>query len=188
MTLVFPLAGSRGGFFHAAAGIQVVLWAAVPAGLEALVEIGIRRRNWKMGRAIRGFGLIIVVVALIISIGLVLVRTVGDSLAEPAWGSYWRDYQQIEEELARLGAAQGDRVMVNNPPGYFNANQRGAVMIPNGDERVIQQVAQKFGVTYLLLDENPVKPLVERYLQPGNGNGLILMGIFENYQVYRIEP
>lgn len=188
MTLIFPLAGSRGGFFHATAGVQVVLWAVAPAGLEVLVEIGIRRRNWKMDRATKGFGFLIVMAACLFSMGLVYARTIGENPTQPVWAQYWGDYQQVDRELARLGADARDRVMVNNPPGYFNANQRSAVMIPDGDERVVRLAAQKFDVQYLILDENPVDSLVGRYLQPGSRNGLTLLGIIGSYQVYRIEP
>lgn len=188
MTLIFPLAGSRGGFFHAAAGVQVVFWAAAPAGLEAFIDIGVRRRNWKMDRAIKGFGFLFVLVAFLFSLGLVWVRTMGETPNQPAWGKYWRDYQQVDAALISLGAKPGDRVIVNNPPGYFNVNQRGALMIPNGDEHVVRQVAQKFDVRYLILDENSVKPLGGRYLQPGSGNGLTLIDILGMYQIYRIEP
>ena len=40
MTLVFPFAGMRGGFIHAAAGVQVFFWAVVPVGLDRFVHVG----------------------------------------------------------------------------------------------------------------------------------------------------
>ena len=43
MSLVFPFAGARGGFFHAGAGIQPMWWILAPLGLDAAVAAARRR-------------------------------------------------------------------------------------------------------------------------------------------------
>ena len=44
MTLIFPLAGARGGFFHAGAAFQMFWWSLAPLGLSHFVE-ALRKRG-----------------------------------------------------------------------------------------------------------------------------------------------
>ena len=53
MTLAFPFAGARGGFFHSAAAFQPVWWVLAPVGFDRAVEWTSRNRGWKVER--RGF-------------------------------------------------------------------------------------------------------------------------------------
>ena len=46
MSMVFPFAGMRGGFFHSGAMIQPFFFALVPAGLDAVIQWGKNKRGW----------------------------------------------------------------------------------------------------------------------------------------------
>jgi hypothetical protein len=78
MTFIFPLAGSRGGFLHSGAAFQPLFWATGAEGLAGFVDFGVRWRNWKFQRAIVGFGLLGVLVAGILTIGLTVSRITRD--------------------------------------------------------------------------------------------------------------
>ncbi len=45
MTIIFPFAGARGGFFHSGAALQTVWWVLAPLGLERVVAWGSRKRQ-----------------------------------------------------------------------------------------------------------------------------------------------
>jgi hypothetical protein len=46
MTIAFPFAGARGGFFHSGASFQILLWALAPIGLDRVYLWGSRNRSW----------------------------------------------------------------------------------------------------------------------------------------------
>ncbi|HEX2979556.1 MAG TPA: hypothetical protein VHO48_04775, partial [Anaerolineaceae bacterium] len=55
MTVIFPLAGYRGGFLHSGAAIQPMLWALAPSGLDVFLRWGSRARKWNLRQAWRVF-------------------------------------------------------------------------------------------------------------------------------------
>ena len=57
MTVAFPFAGARGGFFHSGAALQPVWWALAPLGLDRAIEWGSRKRGWDAAQAGRFSGL-----------------------------------------------------------------------------------------------------------------------------------
>ena len=46
MTFVFPFAGARGAFFHAGAALQPMWWTLAPFGLESMLAVPEKTRNW----------------------------------------------------------------------------------------------------------------------------------------------
>jgi hypothetical protein len=58
--------------------------------------------------------------------------------------------------LVDLGAQSGEAVLVNNAPGYWLASRRPAVVIPDGNEKMLLAVARQFDVRYIVLEiSNP---------------------------------
>lgn len=157
MTVIFPFAGGNGGFFHSGAALQPLLWAVVPAGVESLM-LGYahwRRLSWPQGMVRFTAGLLVVVVFLLSGF-LYFQRVVGSEPGGPAWSASDRHYRMVEQILVNDGAREGDPVLVNNPPGYWVAAGRPAVVIPYGDENMLLDVAGQFGVRYLILERtNP---------------------------------
>ncbi|MCX6035628.1 MAG: hypothetical protein NTV38_11735 [Chloroflexi bacterium] len=51
MTVVFPFAGARGGYFHSGASMQTVWWALAPVGLDRFIAWGSRKRSWNTAQA-----------------------------------------------------------------------------------------------------------------------------------------
>ena len=149
MSFVFPFAGARGGFFHAGAALQPLLWALVPVGLRAFINLGVRYRHWQMARAGAFFRWGLVVLAVLLS-GLLL----GSRLRAGQWGRSEAHYRQVETVLQAQGATPQEIVMVNNPPGYVLAAGRPAIVIPYGDIDTLLAVARRYDARYLVLESN----------------------------------
>jgi hypothetical protein len=166
MTVIFPFAGVNGGFFHSGAAVQVLLWAAAPIGVVYLMRRYARWRKFPDERPILRFMSVFVVAAAVILSGVLYYQRVSSGLpGESGWGGGFRHYQLVEAQLIQAGAAASDTVLVNNPPGYWLASGRPAVVIPYGDDSMLYAAAQRYRVRYLVLElTNPwqLAPLYDR--------------------------
>lgn len=182
MTLVFPFAGARGGFFHAGAALQPYWWALAPLGLEAVVEKA-RRRGWFTPAAQRVFRLSLVALALALTIVILLVRVV-----QPGWEQEDGAYARVEQFLLETGAGRGVVVIVRNPPGYAVVAGRPAIVIPSGDPQTVLAVAQRYGAGYLVLEaEGVLPPLKALYENPQGWASFDFLGEVDGARIYAIE-
>jgi hypothetical protein len=183
MSLVFPFAGTRGGFFHAAAALQPLFWALVPEGLDAFVAWGSRVRKWHAVQAARVFGIGCIAIAGIVTGYLGLIRIFG-----PALGSHGSDLSPdygAETLLVEAGALPDDIVMVNNPPGYALRNDRPAIVIPTGGLAAILGAAEHYEAAFLVLGSGQGLP--EIYNDPESQPGLDYLGETAGLHVFRFE-
>ena len=187
MTVVFPYQGARGGFFHAGAALQPLLWALVPAGLVAFIGWGERSRKWDAGRALKVFGYGSVGLVIVITFFVTWQRLGREVLIDPGWGKTERMYQLVEEHLVKLDASPDTIVMVNNPPGYYGMTGREAIVIPHGDIAISLQVGKKYDAGYLILDENYPEGLGDFYSNPGDQPGLKFLDSIEQMHIYKFE-
>lgn len=148
-SFVFPFSGARGGFFHAAAVLQPLVWALAAAGLHAALEWGSARRGWQVTRAGHIFSMGILVLALALSVYAVQQRVLAGG-----WASSAQHYAQLAQRLEALGIGPDELVMVNNPPGFVLASERSAIVIPHGGPQPAMQAARQYGARILLLEEN----------------------------------
>ncbi len=171
MTVVFPFAGTNGSYFHSGAAFQVLIWAAAAVGIYPAAVWYAQRRKLDTEKRIERFAIVLVIAVLVLmSAGLYLNRVAGDGAQQVAESA--ENYAAIEAELVRLGAQPGDRVMVNNPPGYFLASGRGGVVVPYGDEQMARAAAKEYQVRYLVLGLSNPGQLVDLFTQPGDRQGL----------------
>ncbi len=192
MTVIFPLQGARGGFFHSGAALQPLFWAAVPFGLDAFIGLGNRLRGWNLRQARRFFVPGLVFLAFFFNLVVVLNRLGGlgsdgneTGVTSQGWGAAQRRYVHVESALQSWDAPAGAIVMTNNPPGYWVATRRPAISIPYGDLRTVFDVAQRYQARYLLLEIEQISG-DELYAQPGDRAGLCYMGTVEGVRVYEI--
>jgi hypothetical protein len=61
---------------------------------------------------------------------------------------------------------------VNNPPGYYLASGRTALVVPNGSEQTLLGVARRYGVRFLLLEHDHPRGLERLYRAPDTQAGL----------------
>jgi hypothetical protein len=187
MTLIFPFAGWRGGFFHSGAAFQPLFWAVVPAGLDVFIGWGKRVRKWDPRQAGRVFGAGLVGLAILLSFLIAQKRVIGSSLADLTWEQGWTSYGRLEDALGKMGIEPGDVVMVNNAPGYYAANRRAALTIPNGGVETSLSVGKRYGAGYLLLESNHPAGVNELYERPSNRPGLRYLTSFEGTHIFVIE-
>lgn len=186
MTIIFPYAGSRGGFFHSGAALQPLFWMAAPVGLDKLLEWASRLRRWDFAQARKVFQPALVGLAILLSIMVILGNPAQQRESLAKWGGKSRAYQQVEQSLQALGIAKEEIVMVNNPPGYYIAARRPAIVIPYGDIQVLLDVAQRYQARFLLLEFNQLQGDADIYKNPTLVPQLIHLGKFGDIQVFEI--
>jgi hypothetical protein len=170
-TLVFPFAGINGSFFHSGAAFQPVFWAAAPVGISEVVGRIARWRKWERRKQVQRFlEILLICVCMLLSVGLFRQRMLGNETTG-TWGSSATTYSRIEQSLKDLGATPCEVVMVNNPPGFYLASGRSAVVIPFGDEQMLKEAASRYGVRYLVLEVNNSGHLSRLYLSPASYPG-----------------
>ncbi|UYN89280.1 MAG: glycosyltransferase family 39 protein [Anaerolineales bacterium] len=145
-SFVFPFSGARGGFFHAAAVLQPLVWALAAAGLHAALEWGSAARGWQVTRAGHIFSIGILIVALALSAYAVQQRVLAGG-----WDASAQNAAALHARLSALGVGEDEIVMVNNPPGFSLVSGRPAIVIPHGGLQAGMQAARQYGASILLL-------------------------------------
>ena len=187
MTIVFPYAGARGGFFHSGAALQPFFWALAPYGLQLVVEWVGKRRTWNIPRAGRVFQVVIVTIAILLSVFIYANRVIGFTPGVVAWETGVAHYREIELALADWGANPDEMIMVNNPPAYYVANQRPAIAIPDGGVQALLEAASRYQGKYLVLEFNQLRDADDLYAQPGDRPGLRYLGSVDETRIYRFD-
>jgi hypothetical protein len=185
MSVVFPYAGARGGFFHSGAAVQPLLWACVPAGLQVFVDWGVKKRNWDGKSAMTIFGGGIVALSLLLSGLLFMQRVVGSDPQKLAWENSWNTALTLAAALDGQGAHNSDVVMINNPAGWYAATGRAAIVTPDGEVDAALQAAHRYNAKYLILEADHVEGLKTLYEHPGDGPGLKYLGVAGDACLFR---
>jgi len=177
-SLVFTFPGPRGGFFHASAPVLPFIFAAGAEGLEVAVGWVARRRRWKLGQALVVFSTAAVLAAVALS-GYVAAQKL------PSWRDADAAYLEIDAWLEHQGV-EAVIVMVSNPPAFWYHTGRSAVVVPNAGVETLIEVADRYGVGYVVMDRNRPEALSELYRGVETA-GLTLMTAFDGgkVQLYR---
>jgi hypothetical protein len=184
MTIVFPFAGARGGFFHSGAALQVVWWVLAPVGLERVIEWGRKKRGWRSSQAGRIFRLALVSMAVLVTVVIVWGRVVGGG-GGGVWDQENALYGRINQYLVSQGAGNKDMVMVANPPGFFLVSGNPSIAVPSGNVDTLLSVAQKYGALYLVLESGSVPAgLHSIYDDPRGQPDLIFLSEVENARIF----
>jgi hypothetical protein len=185
MTFVFPLAGMRGGLLHSLAIFQPFLWVLAPAGITGFWE----RRSVNRGKSAVSRKMILmgmVFIAIVISVYSLL----SDQYAtEYNQSNVWSQYRQIQEVVSKKTMNPMTPVIVNNPPAYYAATGRPALMVPYGDESTVLSLADQFSAGFLLLDSNHIAGLNDLYSNPGKTRpGFDYLGSTQGVQIFQLSP
>lgn len=188
MTIVFPFAGSRGGFFHAGAALQPLWFALTPIGLDTCLDWGVRKRNWKPDRAWRMFTPALVVLTAIFSLSLFYSRVIG-SEAVATWQQDAQTADRLNEELERVNVSSDDVVMINNPPGLYVETRRPSIVIPNGGPAEALAAGQRYGATVLILEYDHPEGWNQVYENPDVPiEGFSLISKVDGAFIYALNP
>jgi len=184
MALVFPFAGQNGSFFHSGAAVQPLLWAAAPPGIAAAVDWLARLRRWQRGNRVQRFVEVLLVGACLLVSGVIFEQKVIGVSGRAAWNAGAGAYRQIEARLVELGATPCLAVMVNNPPGYYAATRRSAVVLPYGDEGALLAAGRAYLISYVIIDRSNAFYLRRLYDQPGDYPGLDYLDSVGDARIY----
>ncbi len=186
MTIVFPFAGARGGFFHSGAALETIWWGLAPLGLERVIEWGRRKRGWNPTQAGRIFRLGLIGIAMMVTVAIFWSRAFGGNGSQ-AWGEENLAYSHMNEYLVSQGAVSGDVVMVANPPGFFLASGNPSIAVPDGDINTLIAVARRYNAVYLVLEAGSVPVgLLPVYNNPKRQTDLVYLGETDNAQMFFI--
>lgn len=186
MSLVFPFQGARGGYFHSGAALQPLIWAAAPAGLEAFIAWGVRRRGWAASSAGPVFRTGLVALAALMTVFLAAGRAV-EARTEGAKNGGGTDYAALERLLQAAGAGEEDIILVNNTPGFYLTTGRPAISIPDGGPETLLAAGWRYGARFVLLEVNHPVGLNELYTAPGDREGLVYLGAAGGAYVFEIQ-
>jgi hypothetical protein len=184
MTLVFPLAGARGGFFHAGAAFQTFWWALAPIGLNRLVEVLCRRNILTAKHAGTVFQGLLVVITILLSGVILQVRVL-----QPGWQPEEELYIKVEQFLVERGATPDAIAIVRNPAGYYIVSGRPTIVMPPGGPDTILALAKRYHASYFILEPGGVleeyKGLYEQFdVNPG----LKYLGEVKDARIYALHP
>ena len=174
MVLLFTFPAGRGSLLHSSAAMWPWLMALAAAGLGFAVDW--RTMRWphpnpeQMKRVYAG---------LFVAVALVMTTVIG-WLRTPE-----RDYVVLFEQVAAM-VPETAVVMVGNAPGFYYHTGLSAITIPNEPPDVLLAVAQRYGVTHLLLDKDTPLPLRDLY-QGDTAGGFELLVSLETVNLYSLK-
>ncbi len=183
MTIIFPFAGSRGSFFHAGAAFQPYWWVVAPIGIDRVLAWLRTRGQFTDRNAPVVFQAFIVLLAMAMTVYLVNLRVIASG-----WATDDLIYTAVEEKLLDSGISPQDVLIVRNSPGYFIASGRQSISLPFGDETTILAAAEKFGASYLVLENSGTfESIQDLYDHPEDNPSFFYLGEVNNARLYRIK-
>ena len=191
MSVVFPFAGMRGGFFHSGAAMQPMIWVLALKGFYNFINWGEINRNWKPDKAKIIFGGSLIILIAGLSIFTLFNRVIGTDLEQPIWNQSYEAHQAIGKKIEIFDEDHSRLIMLNNPPGFHVATGRSAIVIPNGGVADLLSAADKYDVSFLVLDTNHPKDLTDLYDNPTQEESLTYLGSengIKYFQFRRTQP
>lgn len=183
MTVLFPFAGARGGFFHAGTAFQPFWWAVAPLGLERIVT-GIRSRNLLDERAYAIFRGALVVICVGLTCLIIWIR-----ILQPGWQPEEDLYIGVEQFLIDQEARPEEIAIVRNPPGYYIVSDRSTIVMPPGGPETILALAERYGASYFVLEPGGIlEEYQEIYEQYEEKPGLEYLGEVDGARIYAVHP
>jgi len=196
MTLAFTFPGVRGGLFHSGGALLPFLFAAAMPGLDTVIAwIARRRPHWDVSLAQRMLTVGFIALAFFLS-AFIYVRGVFGSqplrqaqgrLLTPAWNQRDQVYADIAAWLDENAPPEA-KVMVGNPPGFYYFSHRPCVVVPSEDIDTVLQACDRYGVEFVILDQNRPRPLQEVYSGEASHPCLLLRRTFGLAKVFQVVP
>ncbi len=149
MTIIFSLAGGRGGYIHAMAAIQIFFWILIADGLSRFIQWGINHRGWELKRSRVMFGSALIIFAFILTTIFYYKGVIS-----AGWDQEVAEFRAIESVIETRLNTKEDVIMINNPVAYNLATDRWSVVIPNANWENLSKLIDRFDVRYVVLDEN----------------------------------
>lgn len=180
MTFIFPFAGTRGSFFHAAAALQPLLLVLAPFGLEKVVAWA-RSKGRFNEHAYVVFRIAMIQIVIMLSAWVVWVRVI-----QKGWEEGELSYPAVEAFLVEHGAQSGEPIMVLSSPGYYMMTGRPAFAQPDGDVNTLLEVAERYDIQYFAFEaQGKLDPLADLYDNPQNYPQFEYLGEVDDTRIFR---
>jgi hypothetical protein len=111
------------------------------------------------------FGAAMVLMAAAITIVVSTTRVIGGDFTSPSWNNAYETYEQVGLKMDSI-ATMNEPVAVNNPPGFYVATGRRAIVIPNGNENTLKEAVTRYDIRWVILDSNRPEGLARLYENP----------------------
>lgn len=187
MTVLFPFQGARGGFFHAGAAVQPVLWAVAPIGFYTILGWGARKRGWNLAQAKTVFTGGLIGLALLLTVFVNVNRLSASQDQRGSWNASYLRYSEVAEKLRELPDGSTAAVMVNNAPGFFVASHQPSISIPYTDLEGICSAAHRYRVDFLLLEMDQILGDEDLFDHPMDRNCLRYFGTAADVRIFGIK-
>jgi hypothetical protein len=187
MSLIFPFAGQRGGFFHSMSAVQCFFWGIAPIGFEFLINKLAALKKWKAERSLRLYGATILGVLIILSVIVVEGKIYGNVMQiNSAWDSRYNQFIQVDAFLQQNGVVQDQLVMVNDSPGYYTMTGRNSIQMTSGTLTEAVTSMKQFGVKYLLIDNDHTSEFDQLYTSSGDLAPFKYLGKVNDFVIYQL--
>lgn len=188
MTVIYPMQGSRGGFFHSTTAMLTAVSITAAVGLDRVVEWMGQKRKWNLSAARWILLSGIVVFSLLASVWIYKNRVIGRDISNPDWPADGIDYTKF----IMIVDSESVRIMVNNPPCFTMQTGIESVAIPDGDINTLLKVGEKFHITHLLLDSNApidlLPYLTEEKIDPRLEKKAVISEGENRFVVFQLHP
>jgi hypothetical protein len=181
MTVIFPFAGSRGGFFHSGAALQPLWWTLAPLGLDVVIAAA-RKRSLLTADAFKVFQISLVGIAVLMSALILYLRVLS------GWGEGEENYPKVEAFLQQNGIQPGEVVIVRNPPGYYLMTGRPAIVVPYGGEAVMLAVAARYHAQYLIVEAAGAAGDINTVYENKQSPHLRYLGEIDGARIFHVQP
>lgn len=162
-TLVFPLAGARGSFFHTGTSFQIFIWSMAIYGLRHLIGIMPLNKDVDRKKFEKFFSIGFLVLLGALSGVLFTAKLRG-------WDTGVNEIALIEDQLMDLAISDSEIILVNDPATFHWVTERPSIVIPSGKESTISDVMDRYGVNYVILQINHPPELNMLYQDPGQSS------------------
>ncbi|MHC1741085.1 MAG: ArnT family glycosyltransferase [Anaerolineaceae bacterium] len=188
MTLFFPFAGQRGGFFHSASALQCIFWGISPLGFEYSIKKIAAFRKWKAERSIRLLGSTLIGVLIILS-GLILFSKITGftSKENQGWDEKYDQFSELDTFLINNLITPDQVIMVNDSPGYYVMTGRSAIQMTSGSIQSAISAMGEFKATFLILDESHSPEFDLLYTSSKDYGMLQYFDKYKNFVIYKLE-
>jgi hypothetical protein len=175
LTLVFTFPGERGSIFHSSIAIWPWMAALAAFGIGLTVDwVASKLAHWQPEKAKRLFSALFIIIAFLISTVVGLARLVPDPNIET--------YKLMTADIPLES-----KVMVGIAPAFYYHTGIAAVSVPNEPIETVLEAAERYGITYLILDQNHPAPLRDIYTGDEQNTRVRLVSTFdENVRLYQI--
>jgi hypothetical protein len=187
MSVLFPFAGMRGGFFHSGSAFQIFFWVASSLGLYTAVRKLMARQRQTDQRIYGLFSIGVLFILLASSLLLYQQKVLGKEMDAGHWQQSYVDYAGLEQALLDHEIPARAGVLINNPPGFYLVSQRQAVVVPNSSIAGMHDLATRYQIPYLILDEHIVPDLADFYRDGTSRDGFDYLFTSGSFKVYRVE-